>query len=450
MAKGKKKKSNSKKKKATKKRNYNEMIEESKRLNTNETYSDNEKGNIISNFPKFKKDNDYDNNINPSKIKVDIQIPTEYNVDKTNMPSLELIKSNEENRNLNIPIYISFNIIFNKKEYDNILKTLKIKEDSLISKIIFGDGNCLFRSISYFLTGTEAYHVFMRNLLYNYIINHYEEIITEFPYVYYNGSAVNTDEYIPLIQETGNYGGELECNLFTKVLPINILILQYNEDSEGISYFNYYMYYGHKNQDTYIPLCILDYKESKKHYQLLYYNKNFSGDIFIKEFEEDNDIKNKNLENEEDKEINKNLLKNGDNNPQLKENNANKNNYKTNTSIINSLPKDNDKGLIVSRQNNISLGSIQNINEIEEKDINLKKEQNNFINKIQELKINLKNKIPQENITKLKECLKENIVNIDEKKTEIINNKILHNKNDYPIYPFDSDDQKGFYANIFN
>ena len=155
MAKEKKKKSNSEKRKATKKRNYNEMIEESKRLNTNETYSDNEKGNIISNFPKFKKDNDYDNNINPSKIKVDIQIPTEYNVDKTNMPSLELIKSNEENRNLNIPIYISFNIIFNKKEYDNMLKTLKIKEDSLISKIIFGDSNCLFRSISYFLTGTE-------------------------------------------------------------------------------------------------------------------------------------------------------------------------------------------------------------------------------------------------------------------------------------------------------
>ena len=36
------------------------------------------------------------------------------------------------------------------------------------------------------------------------------------------------------------------------------------------------------------------------------------------------------------------------------------------------------------------------------------------------------------------------------KKAEIINNKILHNKNDYPIYPFDSDDPEGFYANIFN
>jgi len=135
------------------------------------------------------------------------------------MPSLELIKSNEEARNQNIPIYIAFNTIFIKKDYDNILKTTKIKEGCLLVQKIYGDGNCLFRIISYFLTGTEAYNIFMRNLLYNYIINHYDEIITEFPYVYYNESPINIDEYIPLIQESGNFGGELECNLFTKVIP---------------------------------------------------------------------------------------------------------------------------------------------------------------------------------------------------------------------------------------
>ena len=57
----------------------------------------------------------------------------------------------------------------------------------------------------------------------------------------------------------------------------------------SIGYFTYYMYQGHKNQDTYIPLCILEYKEAKKHYQLLYYNKNFSEDIFFEECEENND-----------------------------------------------------------------------------------------------------------------------------------------------------------------
>ena len=39
---------------------------------------------------------------------------------------------------------------------------------------------------------------------------------------------------------------------------------------------------------------------------------------------------------------------------------------------------------------------------------------------------------------------------IQKKKKEIIKNKFLHNKNDYPLYPFDSDDPEGFYANIYN
>ena len=450
MAKGKKKKSRSKKKKASKKRNYNEMLEDSKRLNNNEPNQDNITGNLIKISPRFKKENDNVNNISPNTEKTDIQIPKDYNLDKTYMPSIELIKSKEETRNLNIPIYISFNTIFNKKEYDNILKTLKIKEDSLLTQKIYGDGNCLFRCISYFLTGTEAYHVFTRNLLYNCIINHYEEIIIEFPYVYYNSSAVNTDEYLPLIQDDGNFGGELECNLFTKVISINILVLQYNEDMDGIGYFNYYMYYGHKNQDTYIPLCILEYKESKKHYQLLYYNKNFSEDIFIKEFEENKDSKNKNLGNENDKIINKIISKDEAISPQLKEFELNKNNYNNITNVNKSLPIDSKKCLIVSRQNNISFGAQENINKIEQNDTNLKNEQINVINKIKSLKNNLKNIIPQANIIKLNDCLKENIINIEKQKSEIINNKFLHNKNDYPIYPFDSDDPEGFYANIFN
>ena len=116
----------------------------------------------------------------------------------------------------------------------------------------------------------------MRNLLYNYIINHFEDIIIQFPYVYYNGSPLNTDEYIPLIQKNGNFGGELECNIFAKVIPINILVLTYNENSNSLNSFNYYMYYGHQNVDNYLPLCILEYKESKKHYQLLYYEKSFN------------------------------------------------------------------------------------------------------------------------------------------------------------------------------
>ena len=437
MPKGKKKKSKSKKKKVAKKRTYNEMIEESKRLNINEPNS----YNITGSKTKIpKKNSDNDNNIKPNSLNTDIHLPTEYNFDKIYMPSIELIRSNEENRNLNIPIYISFNLIFNKKENDNILKTLKIKEDSLIIQKIFGDGNCLFRSISYFLTGTEAYHVFMRNLLYNYIIKNYEEIITEFPYVYHNGSPVNTDEYIPLIQDNGNFGGELECNLFTKVISINILVLRYNEDKDGNNYFNYYMYYGHKNQDSYIPLCILDYNESKKHYQLLYYNKNYTEDIFIKQIEENNYCDNEFLINEGNKLITENNSKNE----------VTKKNLNVHNNEHNSLTHNLGKGLMVSHQINISLRAIENKIEIEPLGTEQQKNQDILINKIQNLKTNIKNKISEENIIQLNECLKENQVNIENKKKEIFIKKFLHNKNDYPIYPFDSDDPEGFYANVYN
>ena len=48
------------------------------------------------------------------------------------------------------------------------------------------------------------------------------------------------------------------------------------------------MYYGFKNKDEYNPLCLMEYKEFNKHYQVLYYNKNYKQYIFF-------DIKDKNF-----------------------------------------------------------------------------------------------------------------------------------------------------------
>ena len=111
------KKGQSKIKKHSKKRNYNEMIQENKKIN---------------NPPSLKEEEG-------KKEKINVRLFKESN-DKENisfMPSLELIKSNEETRNRNIPIYLAFNTIFSKKDYDNILKTLKIKEGCLITQKIY-------------------------------------------------------------------------------------------------------------------------------------------------------------------------------------------------------------------------------------------------------------------------------------------------------------------------
>ena len=91
------------------------MIEDNKRIIPNPPIKD-ENISIIEqmNVPKFKEKKD-NVNISTTKIKTDIIFPTEYKFDKTHMPSLELIKNNEDNRNLNIPVYIAFITILSKK-----------------------------------------------------------------------------------------------------------------------------------------------------------------------------------------------------------------------------------------------------------------------------------------------------------------------------------------------
>ena len=45
-----------------------------------------------------------------------------------------------------------------------------IHENALLEDSIFKDGNCFFRAVSTFFTGTEQYHTYYRKLIYEYII----------------------------------------------------------------------------------------------------------------------------------------------------------------------------------------------------------------------------------------------------------------------------------------
>ena len=80
---------------------------------------------------------------------------------------------------------------------------------------------------------------------------HYNDIIVEFPYVYYNGKAIDTDCFIPFIKQKGKYAGELEANILTKILDINILIFEFNIDNDNINYYSFCNYYGILNPDIY-------------------------------------------------------------------------------------------------------------------------------------------------------------------------------------------------------
>ena len=213
MPKNKKNKKSVKKK--VKKRTYNKMIEESSKIHLKEE--------------KLKK------SINPKPKKKESNISEEFNkdnffnfnfqIDKDYMPPSNTILESEDNRKLNIPIYNLLVASYDPNNDNNNLKNLKIKEDCLNNISIYKDGNCFFRSISTFFSNSEEYHLFFRNLIYDYIRVNFDELISEFPYIYYNGKSIDLDDYIPLIKINGTYAGEFECNIISKMFNINILLL---------------------------------------------------------------------------------------------------------------------------------------------------------------------------------------------------------------------------------
>ena len=183
-------------------------------------------------------------------------------------------------------------------------------------------------------------------------------IAAEYPFVYYQGNAIDIEDYVPMIDKIGEYGGELECQISTKIFNTNILIvksniLNENKDNEDLDesgsirnsyYYTYYEYFGEFNKDIYVPLCILEYLESCKHYEILYYNENFKGDILI----------NNTQPEYKTMEINNNNLKKGDNHKtkNLLIENRNKNN------IIKS--KEKNINLDIERTNNIAIEDDKN------------------------------------------------------------------------------------------
>lgn len=58
------------------------------------------------------------------------------------------------------------------------------------------------------------------------------------------------------------------CNS-TKVLNINILVLLYYSINQ---YYSFHSFYGDLIEKELQPLCVLEYKEDAKLYQLLYFN----------------------------------------------------------------------------------------------------------------------------------------------------------------------------------
>ena len=191
-----------------------------------------------------------------------------FDFDKENMPPSDMIEKNSNNRILNCDIgKILFGFI---EDIDGKkLKELKFKDNAFINEDIYGDGNCFYRAISYYICNSEEYHLFFRNLVYDYIMANKNDIIVKFPYVYNNGKAVDIEDYIPLIKKQGTYAGELEAQILSNLLNILLLILEYKENDDNNNYYSFLNLYGQLKKDILNNICIMEFKDNKNHYDLM-------------------------------------------------------------------------------------------------------------------------------------------------------------------------------------
>ena len=181
-----------------------------------------------NNFSIEKNETNMIYNINPSlKINYNIILKTEY--EKNNLiytkkipkPNLEKIKDLLQKLDQN---YIDlFNNMTNKIVDEKIIYVRKI----------YGDGNCYYRSLSFFFINNQTYHLYFRNYIYNFIADHEEEITKDYPFINVEDNLIPMSEYIKKINTENFYAGEIELLMTSKIFNINIIVLEYIREYKG-------------------------------------------------------------------------------------------------------------------------------------------------------------------------------------------------------------------------
>ena len=363
------------------------------------------------------------------KNKIDSYFKVDDRFNPNYMPPNDIILNNEKNRKINFEIY-KYLLINNKEKNTFIInKSIFFEENIFIIYNIGEDGNCFFRCISYYFTGEEKFHMSFRKLLYEYIIYKYDEIVAEFPFTYYNGKCIDIDDYIPLIQKNSEYSGELECKIIAKILKINILVVYFEKTSISKNGYKILNFYGDININNLLPLCILEYKEDKKHFDILFFNKEY-----IEKNTDNKDMSvNNNLKNELDnksKSIDKGNIINFFDQNKLKSIESSKKN-----SLEESIEQ--QKVDIVKKFENLEITNINIDKELEynkiepDKFIQTKNEINNVNNNKSNQTTNDKF-IPK--VNNMNKIMANESISFDKINTEYEKNLFLHKPSDYPIY----------------
>ena len=171
------------------------------------------------------------------------------------------------------------------QDMPNLIKNQIYEVDFFNIIDITGDGNCLFRSISFYIYGSEYFYSDIRELTFKYIKNNitkfYEYCYIENGTYYINveeGTIVRKfilDEYVSHIEEEGFFSGFIEINALSIIYNRPIVILD-NLSYKNKIYFNKIAVFNNILQPIYnLEDIIFINFINKNHYQSLTLNKNF-------------------------------------------------------------------------------------------------------------------------------------------------------------------------------
>ena len=330
-------------KKYKRKRNYNQLLEE-----TNKIENDKENENNHFKYKKIPKLN-YSNHITPE-------------LEKNNYKNNILIDE-EDKKHLYDGIYNYLVNIYITK-LNNIAYTL-IPKTYFTEIDINEDGDCFFHAVSKFLSNEQKNHIYIRNIIYNYIDINKEIIKNNNPFIHSNQKVIRFEEYLPNIIKSGNFAGELEIFATTKVFNISIYVYEFITDEN-----KYRFLYHYTTDDNFLSFCmILNHKyldSGAEHFNLLKINKNFDHNILnslddkgkilalnknknninnvniinTNQYNQDNNKKKYNIKRKKNSTLNINRIENSDNY------------YETKIEESNSLSDDNSIDLSLETNNN--------------------------------------------------------------------------------------------------
>lgn len=104
--------------------------------------------------------------------------------------------------------------------------TILTRPDKRSIKRIVGDGNCLFRSLSYILTGSEDQHFLVRSLICNHMVNIAPLLLTHIRYP-------SVHDYITSERMEHDYvwGTDVEIYTFANMCQINMYTFNTEHDT---------------------------------------------------------------------------------------------------------------------------------------------------------------------------------------------------------------------------